>query len=141
MIEPLYGGHSRTTSSSPCLIRRMYRPTSAVRENWKPLVKGDFEATWRKALHAGFLDGIGFRREDSLREGWRSPPSSPAASDDGFEVIFRPDPNVYDGRFAHMSWLQELPKPVTNLSWDNAALVSMDTIGKLKLHGSRHHRD
>jgi molybdopterin-containing oxidoreductase family iron-sulfur binding subunit len=49
------------------------------------------------------------------------------------EIIFRPDPNVYDGRWSNVGWLQELPKPVTNLSWDNAALVSGATLTKLGL--------
>jgi Fe-S-cluster-containing dehydrogenase component len=39
-------------------------------------------------------------------------------------VIFRPDPAIYDGRFANNGWLQELPKPITKLSWDNAAIIS-----------------
>ena len=55
---------------------------------------------------------------------------APAAKD-AFEIIFRPDPNVYDGRYSNVGWLQELPKPVTNLSWDNAALVSGATLTKL----------
>ncbi|MDE3165223.1 MAG: 4Fe-4S dicluster domain-containing protein, partial [Acidobacteriota bacterium] len=41
-----------------------------------------------------------------------------------FEVVFRPDPAVYDGRFANNGWLQEFPKPVTKLTWDNAAFIS-----------------
>ena len=52
---------------------------------------------------------------------------------DSIEIIFRPDPNVYDGRWANVGWLQELPKPVTNLSWDNAAIVSGATLTKWNL--------
>ena len=40
------------------------------------------------------------------------------------EVVFRPDPTIYDGRFANNGWLQELPKPITKLTWDNAAIIS-----------------
>src|SRR6202043_3825589 len=43
------------------------------------------------------------------------------------EVIFRPDPTIYDGRFANNGWLQELPKPITKLTWDNAAFMSPAT--------------
>ena len=39
-------------------------------------------------------------------------------------MIFRPDPTIYDGRFANNGWLQELPKPITKLTWDNAAFIS-----------------
>jgi molybdopterin-containing oxidoreductase family iron-sulfur binding subunit len=52
---------------------------------------------------------------------------------DALEIIFRPDPTIYDGRWSNVGWLQELPKPVTNLSWDNAALVSGATLTKLGL--------
>ncbi|MEI9975428.1 MAG: hypothetical protein WDO73_27190 [Ignavibacteriota bacterium] len=41
-----------------------------------------------------------------------------------FEVNFRTDPTVYDGRFGNNGWLQELPKPITKLTWDNAAIMS-----------------
>ena len=133
MIEPLYGGHSSHDVLQSILETPDVSAFEAVRETWKPLVKGDFEAAWRKALHAGFIDGSDFDAKTVSAKAGASLPASPAASSDGFEVIFRPDPNIYDGRLAHISWLQELPKPVTNLSWDNAALVSMDTIGKLKL--------
>ncbi len=47
------------------------------------------------------------------------------------ELIFRTDPTIYDGRFANNGWLQELPKPLTKLTWDNVALVSAATAKKL----------
>ena len=65
------------------------------------------------------------------------------------EVIFRADPNIYDGRYANVGWLQEIPKPVTSMSWDNAALMSYRTLAKFGLAESgrgghrveRQHRD
>ncbi len=48
-------------------------------------------------------------------------------------MVFRPDPSVYDGRFANNAWLQELPKSLTKLTWDNAALVAPGTAARLNL--------
>jgi molybdopterin-containing oxidoreductase family iron-sulfur binding subunit len=47
------------------------------------------------------------------------------------ELRFPPDPRVHDGRFAHLAWLQELPDPVTSLTWGNAAHVSPATAARL----------
>ncbi|SPE50296.1 Molybdopterin oxidoreductase, iron-sulfur binding subunit (fragment) [Verrucomicrobia bacterium] len=52
-----------------------------------------------------------------------SPRSFKVLSGD-IEVNFRPDPNLWDGRFANNGWLQECPKPVSKLCWDNAILIS-----------------
>ena len=54
------------------------------------------------------------------------------------EVIFRPDPTIYDGRFANNGWLQELPKPITKLTWDNAAILSPATAHRLGVKHGRH---
>ena len=56
-----------------------------------------------------------------------------AASGNGLEIVFRPDPALYDGRFANNGWLQEMPRPITRLTWDNAALLSLATAKKLGL--------
>ena len=57
--------------------------------------------------------------------------NSGCRGDGTLEIKFLPDPSLYDGRYANVGWLQELPKQVTNLSWDNAALMSLETMGKL----------
>ncbi len=50
--------------------------------------------------------------------------ATPATAPDGLELLVRPDPTVWDGRLANNPWAQELPKPVTTLTWDNAVLVA-----------------
>jgi MoCo/4Fe-4S cofactor protein with predicted Tat translocation signal len=51
-------------------------------------------------------------------------PLTPPPIAAGLELVFRPDPTVWDGRFANNGWLQEAPKPLTKLTWDTAAWIS-----------------
>jgi Fe-S-cluster-containing dehydrogenase component len=114
-----------------------------VRESWQDRLGGtDFEPAWRKAVHDGMLTGSAFeRRTPSLRAAWKSAVRTrlagrkPAA--DGLDILFRADPNVFDGRFANNGWMQELPKPVTMLTWDNAAIVAPKTAEELGLENER----
>jgi molybdopterin-containing oxidoreductase family iron-sulfur binding subunit len=98
-----------------------------VRESWKSrLGDGDFERAWQKALHDGVVPGTASpARAVALRDGWAAslPPPAPV-SDDGFEIVFRTDPCVYDGRFANNGWLQELPSPLDKVTWDNVASIA-----------------
>ena len=56
-----------------------------------------------------------------------------AAGKQGMEIAFAADPKVYDGRFANNVWLQELPHPITKLTWENAAMMSEATAKALDL--------
>src|SRR5260370_33087045 len=87
-----------------------------------------------KTLTVGLLGGpVSARLNVPLKFSVASLPAAKTASTDEIEFIFRPDPCVYDGRFANNGWLQELPKPVTKLTWDNAALISPKTAEQLQL--------
>ncbi|HEY0796733.1 MAG TPA: TAT-variant-translocated molybdopterin oxidoreductase [Acidisarcina sp.] len=133
MIEPLYDGKSAHDILQSFLENPDVSAYEAVRATWKGQLsgKGDFEANWRKALHDGFLQDTAFQAKSAGGKGGAMVPS-PAVPQDAIEIIFRPDPSLYDGRYANVGWLQELPKPVTNLSWDNAALMSAATLAKLE---------
>ena len=91
-----------------------------------------FDRDWRRWLHDGVVPGSAFApKMVTLLSGFAS--AAPAAAGAGIEVVFRPDPSVFDGRFANNAWLQELPKPLTKLTWDNAALVGPGTADRLGL--------
>ena len=131
MIDPLYGGRTAHHVFQILMNEPMESPYDAVRETCKPLIKGDFETGWRKALHDGWIADTAFAEAGTAKvQIPRVPVPTPKNS---VEIIFRPDPNVYDGRWSNVGWLQELPKPVTSLSWDNAAIVSGATLTKLGL--------
>jgi molybdopterin-containing oxidoreductase family iron-sulfur binding subunit len=85
----------------------------------------EFEKHWRRALHDGFVAGSA---SEPVAASAAVPPSAePAPARSGMEIVFRPDPTLLDGRFANNGWLQELPKALTRLTWDNAAIVSPAT--------------
>jgi molybdopterin-containing oxidoreductase family iron-sulfur binding subunit len=130
LIAPLYDGHTQHEIVQAMLENPYLSPMNAVRANW-PQVKDD--AAWRKALHQGWIDGTAFPTGGSASGKLPVMEHGAAPAEGELTVVFRPDPSIWDGRYANVGWLQELPKPITNLSWDNAALVSIPTAARLKL--------
>ena len=131
MIEPLYNGRSAHDILQGLIENPQNSAYDAVSANSKTYIKGDAEAGWRKALHDGWVADSAFAAGSKTPGGGALPQASKAVSSNGLEVSFRNDPSLYDGRYANVGWLQELPKQVTNLSWDNAALMSLATLDKL----------
>jgi MoCo/4Fe-4S cofactor protein with predicted Tat translocation signal len=92
------------------------------------------ESFWKNVLHDGFVPST------SILGGGAAVPAAPSAmtppapaSQSGMEIVFRADPNVLDGRFANNAWLQELPKPLSKVTWDNVAYVSARTAETLDI--------
>jgi MoCo/4Fe-4S cofactor protein with predicted Tat translocation signal len=135
MIDPLYGGKTAHDVLQTLLDDPQRTAFAAVQEIWQQQLagKGDFEAAWRKVLHDGFLPGSAFAPKSVNAGAGARAGSPPSAGEDSLEVIFRPDPGIYDGRYANIGWLQELPKPVLNNAWDNAVIMSGPTKAKLGL--------
>jgi MoCo/4Fe-4S cofactor protein with predicted Tat translocation signal len=138
MIEPLYGGKTAHDILQLMLSHPMQGSYEAVRDTWRPVIAkaapgGDFEQGWRKVLHDGWIADTAFSRSSKATiPAFKGEIPAPTPKTE-LEIIYRPDPSVYDGRWNNVGWLQELPKPITNLSWDNAALVSGATLTKLGL--------
>jgi molybdopterin-containing oxidoreductase family iron-sulfur binding subunit len=131
LIAPLYDG------KSPHEILAIFTETPVkpsyewVREYWeKQKPAGDFETWWRKSVHDGLVAGSAFAPK-TVTAASVPPPSSRPASSDGYEVSFHADPYIYDGRYANNGWLQELPRPLSRLTWDNMVAVSEATAKKL----------
>jgi molybdopterin-containing oxidoreductase family iron-sulfur binding subunit len=97
----------------------------------------DFESTWRKWLHDGFIPNTALPTKTvAVKTDWTSAlqnaqSNTQPPTPNTLEIVFRPDPSIYDGRFANNGWLQELPKPLTKITWDNVALVSPNTARRL----------
>jgi MoCo/4Fe-4S cofactor protein with predicted Tat translocation signal len=134
LIAPLYRTHSAREVLAAFSDKPGISDYDALRERLKTAnPTADFDKLWRKSLNDGIVAGTAFAPISVASK--FSPASLPAAPASGsdIEFIFRPDPSVYDGRFANNGWLQELAKPVTKLTWDNAALVSPKTAETLSL--------
>jgi molybdopterin-containing oxidoreductase family iron-sulfur binding subunit len=139
VVQPLIAPLYRTHSAREVLAAFSEKPGVTDYDTLRDRLKaanpsGDFEKLWRKSLNDGVVADSAFAPINvSLKFNPASLPAPKAVSSDELEFIFRPDPCVYDGRFANNGWLQELPKPVTKLTWDNAALVSPKTAQNLGL--------
>jgi MoCo/4Fe-4S cofactor protein with predicted Tat translocation signal len=135
LIAPLYHTHSAREVLAAFGDKPGLSDYDALRDGLKTAhPTADFEKFWRKTLNDGLVAGSAFAPVSPALKFSASSlaaPKTTAATD--IEFIFRPDPCVYDGRFANNGWLQELPKPVTKLTWDNAALISPKTAENLQL--------
>jgi MoCo/4Fe-4S cofactor protein with predicted Tat translocation signal len=93
-----------------------------------------FEQSWRKSLHDGLVANTALQPKPvALKADWSSVGANPQPPipNSQLEIVFRPDPTIHDGRFANNGWLQELPKPLSKLTWDNAAIISPSTAAML----------
>jgi Fe-S-cluster-containing dehydrogenase component/anaerobic selenocysteine-containing dehydrogenase len=128
LIEPLYQGKSVYELVEALLLESSARGAyDIVRDHWRNQnLAPNFEKAWRKAVHDGVVANFvppANKTAERIPSSGPQPPM-PLLGHGDLELVFRPDPCVWDGRFANNGWLQELPKPITKLTWDNAALVS-----------------
>jgi molybdopterin-containing oxidoreductase family iron-sulfur binding subunit len=129
LIAPLYDGKSEYEFINALISSSDVSGYDIVRGYWQGQVKGDFDTAWRKALNDGFLPNTALPAKTVAARGGNIPPTNTVGSGT-MEVMFRRDPLIYDGSWANNAWLQETPKPIMNLCWDNAVLVSPDQAKK-----------
>jgi molybdopterin-containing oxidoreductase family iron-sulfur binding subunit len=133
IIQPLIAPLYHTHSAHEVLAAFSDKPGLSAYDAVRNLLKtanpaGDFEKFWRKTLNDGVVANTAYPPLNiAPKFNASSLPPIPAPNPGELEFLFRPDPTVHDGRFANNGWLQELPKPVTKLVWDNAALVGPNT--------------
>jgi Fe-S-cluster-containing dehydrogenase component len=132
LIAPLYAdAHSIHEVLATFLDQPAASSHDIVKGYWQAQHPGDdFDAFWRQTLSDGVVGGSASPAKTvSVRSGWAS--GTPSFSAPALEIVYRPDPSLYDGRFATNGWLLELPRPITKLSWDNVAFVSPATARQL----------
>ena len=124
LIAPLYGGKSQYEFVSALAGSPNTTGYDLVRQYWQDKMKsGDFEAAWRKVLNDGFIPNTALPAKVVAPKGGDIPPTNVVGAN-AMEVIFQPDPLIYDGSRANNGWLQETPKPVMNFCWVNGVLIS-----------------
>lgn len=132
LIEPLFGARSAHEILAGFLGETGKEGHEILMESWKALKPvPDFNKFWRRALHDGVVEGTAFEPKKAELKKTSVNAGKLSASGGGVEIIFRPDPNIWDGRFANNAWLQELPKPITKVTWDNTVWISPKMAEKL----------
>ena len=120
---PLYGGISAHELLGLFMEAARASGEAAVQATWKEHLDADPATGWFDAVANGVVPGTARPRSDvRLAANAETFPAIPASG--GLTVLFRPDPTLWDGRFANNPWLQELPRPLTKLVWDNPLLIS-----------------
>src|SRR4030095_2902030 len=132
MILPLFGGLSEIEllnallggpkTEGPELVQETFRATNPP---------GDFQTAWSRFLHDGFASHVQVQDQSPLFNASAAGPlaqsaslSPPALATESPEIVLVGSYAMDDGRYANNGWLQELPDPITKLTWDNAALMS-----------------
>ncbi|TLU73477.1 TAT-variant-translocated molybdopterin oxidoreductase [Lichenicoccus roseus] len=128
-ILPLYAGRTVPEILSLLTDAQPQDGQTLLRAYWRTRMGGNFDTAWHQALLQGFIaDSQAGPVAVTSAPGGGSP-TPPATPPGKVDVLFRPDPVLRDGAGANNAWLQELPKPLTRIVWDNAVLVS-PTLGK-----------
>ncbi|HUP50513.1 MAG TPA: TAT-variant-translocated molybdopterin oxidoreductase [Thermoanaerobaculia bacterium] len=123
LIAPLYNGRSAHEILGALLGGLDTSSHGAVRGYW--FGRGATEASWRRWLHDGVVSGSAPAPRAAAVS--TAVPAPVEGNGVGIEIEIRPDPTLYDGRFANNAWLQELPKPQTKITWDNVLLMGPRT--------------
>jgi len=131
LLQPLDGGHSAVELLALLAGDAAPRPEA--------LLRARHARGFAAALQRGLLDGTATPpttaaiRWSALAATPPAPPpvTPPPAGLVPVEVTLAPDASVLDGTLANNAWLQELPRPFTKLTWDNAALIGPTTAGAL----------
>ncbi|MCU0293904.1 MAG: Fe-S-cluster-containing hydrogenase [Thermoanaerobaculaceae bacterium] len=145
LIAPLHGGRSAIEVLSSVLEATPPSAHDLVKRTFTELHRpADPELAWQQALRDGVVIGSAPAasatswpsHDSSLVPAWQAAVEQARAGSDGdLDAVLVPDSRVWDGRFANNAWLQELPDPLSKLTWDNAAVLGPETAGTL---GVRH---
>jgi Fe-S-cluster-containing dehydrogenase component len=128
LIAPLYDGRSAHELVSMLADGTSRAGYAIVREFWQPKLGPDPDIAWQTALRNGVVAGSALPEHTvALRSealAGTSAQAVPNAGEGLLDLQFAPDASTHDGRYANNAWLQELPRPLTKITWDNAVLLA-----------------
>jgi molybdopterin-containing oxidoreductase family iron-sulfur binding subunit len=131
LIQPLFGGMTELEFLARIAGESQTSPHEIARTTF-----GGSEESWKKFLFNGFAStgapdsaNVSLAGQTIAKALAQARPAS--VSKDNLEVVFYRDAKMDDGRYANNGWMQELPDPVTKITWDNAVLVSRKTAREL----------
>ena len=134
LIAPLYNGKSAVEFVALLSGQADTTGYDLVRAYWQKQHAGaDFDSFWRKSLHDGWIEGTALAAKSVTAKAGIFAPASPDATANAIELNIRRDPTIYDGQFSNNGWLQELPKPMNKLTWDNAVLIGPKMAERLQI--------
>ncbi|HEX3601764.1 MAG TPA: hypothetical protein VHU84_16540, partial [Lacipirellulaceae bacterium] len=134
LIAPLYNGKSALEVTAFLAGQSQASGYEVVQNYWKTKHTGaDFDMWWRKSVEQGFVDGTASQSKQVSAKSTNVSSSSSTLSQGEIEINFRRDPSIYDGQFANNGWLQELPKPMSKMTWDNPLLMSPKMAEQMKI--------
>ncbi|MEZ5360734.1 MAG: TAT-variant-translocated molybdopterin oxidoreductase [Candidatus Zixiibacteriota bacterium] len=134
LIAPLFNGKSDCEVLNFIATGNDDRGYDIVRATWQKKTSGDFEKEWRRALHDGVYENKNvksFAPRNLTKGGDFNWLHGYANRKSDMELTINLSPTLYDGRYANNAWMQELPHPMSKLTWDNAAIVSNKTAERL----------
>jgi len=134
LIAPLYNGKSAIEFVALLCGQADATGYELVRSYWqKQHSDADPEQFWRKSLHDGWIEGTRFSDRSLSAKTNMAAWQMKAADNSSIELNIRRDPTIYDGQFSNNGWLQELPKPMSKLTWDNAVQIGPKMAQRLQL--------
>jgi Fe-S-cluster-containing dehydrogenase component len=134
LIAPLYGGKSALEFVALLAGQADATGYDLARSYWQKQHSGaDFDAYWRKSLHDGWIEGTSSQSKQIAAKATNEEDSLYTLTEGPIELNIRRDPTIYDGQFSNNGWLQELPKPMTKLTWDNAVLIGPKMAERLQI--------
>ena len=140
LIAPLYFGKTRTELLSALVDEVEKSAHDMLKEHWQAAWNqsednGAFDRKWRTTLSTGIVDDSASRpiRARITASGFGDVVAPAQPDENSFEVIFAADPSVGDGTYSNNAWLQEVPKPLTKVTWDNAVYMGYSTAQSLGL--------